>query len=95
MEAAHVCLPPQLVLEFTRHTESSAMKPLKAVLLDIDGTLVDSNDAHAQAWVEVFERNGYSASFEQVRGLIGKGGDKVIPEVTGLSKDSADGKRLS
>lgn len=71
------------------------MKSLKAVLLDIDGTLVDSNDAHAQSWAEVFERNGYPGSFERVRNLIGKGGDKVIPEITGLSKDSPEGKRLS
>jgi len=71
------------------------MKPLKAVLLDVDGTLVDSNDAHAQAWSEVFQRNGYPATFEWVRELIGKGGDKLIPEVTGLADDSHEGKRLS
>jgi phosphoglycolate phosphatase-like HAD superfamily hydrolase len=33
------------------------MKSLKAVLLDVDGTLVDSNDAHAQAWLEVLQNN--------------------------------------
>jgi HAD superfamily hydrolase (TIGR01509 family) len=70
-------------------------KPLKAVLLDVDGTLVDSNDAHAQAWQVVFERNGYPVTFERVRELIGKGGDKVIPEITRLAVDSPDGKRLS
>ncbi len=41
------------------------MKPLKVALLDVDGTLVDSNDAHAQAWLEVFQRNGYPATFER------------------------------
>ncbi len=71
------------------------MKPLKVVLLDVDGTLVDSNDAHAQAWQAVFERNGYPVSFELVRESIGKGGDKLIPEITGLSVDSPDGRRLS
>jgi HAD superfamily hydrolase (TIGR01509 family) len=71
------------------------MKPLKVVLLDVDGTLVDSNDAHAQAWEAVFERNGYPVTFERVRELIGKGGDKVIPEVTRLAAQSAEGKRLS
>jgi HAD superfamily hydrolase (TIGR01509 family) len=71
------------------------MKPLKAVLLDVDGTLVDSNDAHAQAWQTVFERNGYPVTFERVRDLIGKGGDKVVPEITGLEVDSADGRRLA
>ncbi len=70
------------------------MKALKVVLLDVDGTLVDSNDAHAQAWQAVFERNGYAVTFERVRELIGKGGDKLLPEVTGLDAESADGRRL-
>jgi HAD superfamily hydrolase (TIGR01509 family) len=71
------------------------MKPLKAVLLDVDGTLVDSNDAHAQAWLEVFQRNGYPGTFESVRELIGKGGDKLIPQVTGLAESSHEAKRLA
>ena len=70
------------------------MKSLKAVLLDVDGTLVDSNDAHAQAWLEVFQRNGYPATFERVRDLIGKGGDKLVPEITGLEDGSHEAKRL-
>ena len=71
------------------------MKSLKAVLLDVDGTLVDSNDAHAQAWLEVFQRNGYPATFERVRDLIGKGGDKLVPEITGLEDGSHEAKRLA
>jgi HAD superfamily hydrolase (TIGR01509 family) len=70
------------------------MKSPKVVLLDVDGTLVDSNDAHAQAWLDTFERNGFRTSFEQVRELIGKGGDKLVPEVTGLDPDSHDAQRL-
>ena len=68
---------------------------LKAVLLDIDGTLVDSNDAHAAAWIEALREAGYDASYERVRALIGKGGDKLLPEVTGLRKDSALGEEIS
>src|SRR3954452_23111620 len=71
------------------------MKPIKAVLLDVDGTLIDSNDAHAQAWLEVFQRNGYPGTFEWIRELIGKGGDKLLPEVTGLAESSHEAKRLS
>jgi HAD superfamily hydrolase (TIGR01509 family) len=71
------------------------MKTLKAVLLDVDGTLVDSNDAHAQAWQTVFERNGFAVGFERVRELIGKGGDKLVPEVTGMSADTPDGQRMA
>jgi phosphoglycolate phosphatase-like HAD superfamily hydrolase len=71
------------------------MKALKAVLLDVDGTLVDSNDAHAQAWLEVFERNGYETSFARVRELIGEGADQLVPQVTGLDPESHEGKRLA
>ena len=66
----------------------------KAVLLDIDGTLIDSNDAHARAWVEVGKEFGYDIQFDHVRWLIGMGGDKVLPEVTGLQEDSAQGKKI-
>src|SRR5882724_5729636 len=70
------------------------MRALKAVLLDVDGTLVDSNDAHAQAWLEVLQNNGYPTTFDQVRKLIGEGGDKLIPQVTRLDPDSHEAKRL-
>jgi HAD superfamily hydrolase (TIGR01509 family) len=68
---------------------------LRTVLLDIDGTLLDSNDAHARAWVQAFPEHGYVVPFEAIRPLIGKGGDKLIPELTGLDPDSAEAKRLS
>ena len=54
-----------------------------AALVDIDGTLVDSNGAHARAFVEAFAELGMHVPYEQVRRLIGKGGDKLIPEVSG------------
>jgi HAD superfamily hydrolase (TIGR01509 family) len=66
----------------------------RAILLDVDGTLVDSNDAHAAAWVEALEKHGFPVSFERVRRLIGKGGDKLLPEVTGLDNDSDEARAL-
>ncbi|WP_445176237.1 HAD family hydrolase [Microcoleus sp.] len=69
---------------------------LQAVILDIDGTLTLSNDAHAQAWVEAFAAYGYEVPFEKVRPLIGMGGDKVIPKmVSGLSDEAGDGKKIA
>lgn len=58
--------------------------PFKAVLLDVDGTLLNSNDAHARSWVEVLERHGHSCAYSRVRALIGKGGDKLLPELVGI-----------
>lgn len=67
----------------------------KAVIVDIDGTLLYSNDAHAQAFVDAARELGHDASFEEIRRLIGKGGDKLIPEVFGFEKESESGTRLS
>lgn len=74
---------------------SSSCPTRRWVLLDIDGTLVDSNDLHAEAWVEALRARGFQASFAQLRPLIGMGGDKVIPLLTGHDAESEVGKRLS
>jgi len=51
----------------------------KAVIFDIDGTLVDSVDLHAEAWREALQDFGYRIAFESIRGQIGKGGDQLMP----------------
>jgi HAD superfamily hydrolase (TIGR01509 family) len=66
-----------------------------AALLDIDGTLLDSNDAHAWSWVQVLERHGRPVLFARVRPLIGKGGDKLLAELLGIGADEPLGRRLS
>ncbi len=53
----------------------------RAVLFDIDGTLVDSVDLHAQAWQEALARFGKSVPYERIRGQIGKGGDQLLAEL--------------
>jgi len=70
------------------------MGPIRAVILDVDGTLVDSNDQHARAWVEALAEYGYKVTFEQVRPLIGMGGDKVLPILTGLSADEPKSRKI-
>ena len=52
---------------------------IKAVLFDVDGTLVDSNDLHAAAWQAAFRHFGVELPFEAIRAQIGKGGDNLIP----------------
>ena len=52
---------------------------ITAVIFDIDGTLVDSVDLHAEAWQLAFERFGKKVSFAEVRRQIGKGGDQLMP----------------
>lgn len=69
---------------------------IQAVLLDVDGTLVLSNDAHAESWVEACSMHGVEISFDQVRWLIGMGGDKLLPALRAdLNKDEGLGKAIS
>jgi len=70
------------------------MKP-KAVILDVDGTLVDSNDAHTHAWVEALAAHGHRVPFAEVRPLIGMGGDKLLPRVAGIAEESPEGQAIS
>lgn len=63
---------------------------LRAVLVDIDGTLIDSNDAHTRAWIKVLARHGYERPYETIRPLIGKGGDKLLGDVLGSTVDAID-----
>lgn len=67
---------------------------IRGVILDMDGTLVDSNEAHAQTWVDTLKEFGYDISLEVVRPLIGQGGDKMLPRLTGCAKDSDIGQRI-
>lgn len=68
----------------------------QGVLLDVDGTLVLSNDAHAQAWVEAFAAFGYEVKFDSVRPLIGMGGDQIVPRFApGLDGNEGKGKEIA
>ena len=52
---------------------------IKAILFDVDGTLIDSNDLHAAAWDEAFRHYGVDLPHDVIRSQIGKGGDNLIP----------------
>lgn len=52
---------------------------IEAVIFDIDGTLVDTVDFHAQSWERTFQHFGHQIPYEQIRAQIGKGSDKLMP----------------
>jgi HAD superfamily hydrolase (TIGR01509 family) len=52
---------------------------VKAVIFDVDGTLVDTVDLHAASWVATFRQFGHDVAFDDVRAQIGKGGDQLMP----------------
>jgi HAD superfamily hydrolase (TIGR01509 family) len=74
--------------------DHAASGAVEAVLLDIDGTLLDSNDAHAQAWSDTLKEAGIQIGSEAVRPLVGMGADKLLPQLTGIEADSEQGKQL-
>lgn len=65
-----------------------------AVLMDIDGTLLDSADAQAHCWLRVLQDFGYAVDFRQVRARIGLGPDRILRELCGVSEASARAQRL-
>jgi HAD superfamily hydrolase (TIGR01509 family) len=75
--------------------ENTTNPRYRGILLDMDGTLVDSNDAHARAWQRAFADNGQPVSYEEIRQRIGMGGDNLIPAILGIEKESALGSRIN
>ena len=69
--------------------------PLRAVILDVDGTLVDSNDAHTRAWLDVLAEREMPAAYDKVRHLIGMGSDKVLPILTGIDAETPTGREIT
>lgn len=67
---------------------------IKAVIFDVDGTLIDSVDLHAQAWKEAFKHFGKDIPYQQVRHQIGKGGDQLMPVFLTAAELEEFGKRL-
>ena len=68
--------------------------PIEGILLDLDGTLVDTNAMHVQGWMRAFESRGYHVAADRLAIEIGKGGDMVVPWVLGKEADAKDGKAL-
>lgn len=67
---------------------------IEAVIFDIDGTLVDTVDFHAQSWERTFNHFGHQIPYEQIRSQIGKGSDKLMPIFFSLEElnQSEDGQ---
>jgi HAD superfamily hydrolase (TIGR01509 family) len=67
---------------------------LDAVLFDIDGTLLDTNPAHVEAWHRAFLAHDYHVARDRIEVEIGKGGDKLVPSVLGKEADERHGEQL-
>src|SRR5579871_3698045 len=67
---------------------------IKAVIFDIDGTLVDTVTLHARAWQEAFQHYGHDFPIEQIRPQIGKGGDQLLPVFLSREEIERRGKEI-
>jgi HAD superfamily hydrolase (TIGR01509 family) len=65
--------------------------PVRAVIFDIDGTLIDSNEFHIAAWREAFAATGHGVPAERIRPQVGKGGDQLVPAILGDDGERRDG----
>jgi HAD superfamily hydrolase (TIGR01549 family) len=66
-----------------------------AAILDIDGTLVDTNYQHAIAWYRAFRRHGITLPIWRIHRHIGMGGDQLVPDLVGeeLAAERGEGVR--
>jgi beta-phosphoglucomutase-like phosphatase (HAD superfamily) len=68
--------------------------PLNAIL-DVDGTLVDTNYHHALAWHRALHAHGHSVQMWKVHRHIGMGGDQILDALIGEEAAAADGEAIS
>ncbi|HEX4679044.1 MAG TPA: HAD family hydrolase [Gaiellaceae bacterium] len=66
----------------------------QAALLDLDGTLVDSNYQHAFAWYRAFRRHDILVPMWRVHRHIGMGGDQIVKAIAGEDVERAHGDAL-
>ncbi len=67
---------------------------IEAVIFDVDGTLVDSVDLHAEAWQKAFSKFGKEIAFQAIRSQIGKGGDQLLPVFLSEEEIESFGRKL-
>jgi HAD superfamily hydrolase (TIGR01509 family) len=64
---------------------------VEAALLDVDGTLIDSNYHHALAWYRAFRRHDIVLPLWRIHRAVGMGGDQLVPALVGSKLDKAKG----
>jgi HAD superfamily hydrolase (TIGR01509 family) len=68
--------------------------PVRGVIFDLDGTLVDTNWFHVEAWRRAFAAIGCDVPAEKIAARVGMGGDQLIPAVIGNVAAARDGNKL-
>ena len=71
---------------------SKGSDQLPAAILDVDGTLVDTNYHHTIAWYRAFRRHGMVLPIWRIHRAIGMGGDQLVRALGGdeIERDAGD-----
>jgi HAD superfamily hydrolase (TIGR01509 family) len=72
----------------------SASKPVLAAILDIDGTLVDTNYHHAVAWFRALRQHGHVVPIWRIHRHIGMGGDKLVAALLSEEVEAREGSDI-
>jgi HAD superfamily hydrolase (TIGR01549 family) len=67
---------------------------LTVAILDIDGTLVDTNYQHAVAWYRAFRAHGFVVQMWKIHRHIGMGGDQLVASLVGEDADDQHGESI-
>jgi HAD superfamily hydrolase (TIGR01509 family) len=67
---------------------------LDAVIFDVDGTLVDTNRYHVEAWRRALRQGGFNIPADRIAPEVGKGGDNLLPSLVGEIYNEQHGKEL-
>jgi HAD superfamily hydrolase (TIGR01509 family) len=62
-----------------------------AAIIDVDGTLVDTNYQHALAWFRAFRQHGITLPLWEIHRHIGMGGDQLVASMVGEGFDEEHG----
>src|SRR5215217_3025472 len=65
-----------------------------ALIVDVDGTLVDSTYEHVLAWVRAFRTHEVDVPAWRIHRAIGMGGDQLVPHLAGRDIDARLGDRI-
>jgi HAD superfamily hydrolase (TIGR01509 family) len=67
---------------------------VSALLFDVDGTLIDSNAAHAETWAQALTEHGFACEPSRVRPFVGMGADKLLPAIAGIAAESSEAQAI-
>lgn len=70
------------------------MARVRAVLFDVDGTLLDSNDAQSHAWLDALRGHGFDVRLDDVRACVGMHPDDLLAELTDIAPRSDVGRAI-